>query len=88
MKPISTETGRHIIKRRVREALGTAPVHITPHTFRHYFVTTILRATGGDIHTAQKLARHSSISVTERYAHLSDEELDRTYHEVFNQEGE
>jgi site-specific recombinase XerD len=87
VKPISTETGRNIIKGRVREALGEAAVGtITPHSFRHYFVTTVLRATGGDIHTAQKLARHSNISITERYAHLSDDELDRTYHEVFNEE--
>ena len=87
VKPISTETGRNIIKGRVREALGEEAVGtITPHSFRHYFVTTVLRATGGDIHAAQKLARHSNISVTERYAHLSDDELDRTYHDVFNQE--
>lgn len=87
VKPISTETGRNIIKGRVREALGEAAVGtITPHSFRHYFVTTVLRATGGDIHAAQKLARHSNIGVTERYAHLSDDELDRTYHDVFNQE--
>jgi len=87
VKPISTETGRNIIKGRVREALGEEAVGtITPHSFRHYFVTTVLRATGGDIHAAQKLARHSNISVTERYAHLSDDELDRTYHDVFNHE--
>ena len=87
VKPISTETGRNIIKGRVREALGEEAVGtITPHSFRHYFVTTVLRATGGDIHTAQKLARHSNIGVTERYAHLSDDKLDRTYHDVFNQE--
>ncbi len=87
VRPISTETGRNIIKGRVREALGEAAVGtITPHSFRHYFVTTVLRATGGDIHAAQKLARHSNIGVTERYAHLSDDELDRTYHDVFNQE--
>lgn len=87
LKPISTETGRNIIKGRVREALGEETVGIiTPHSFRHYFVTTVLRATGGDIHAAQKLARHSNISVTERYAHLSDDELDRTYHDVFNQD--
>jgi site-specific recombinase XerD len=85
--PISTETGRNIVKQRVREALGEEAVGtITPHSFRHYFVTTVIRATGGNIHIAQKLARHSNISVTERYAHLSDDELDRSYHEVFNQE--
>jgi len=86
VKPISTETGRNIVKQRVEEVLGPEAVGtITPHSFRHYFVTTVLQATGGNIHVAQKLARHSSITVTERYAHLSDNELDMHYHEVFNQ---
>jgi len=33
---------------------------------------------------AQELARHRNIAVTQRYAHLSDDELDRGYHEVFD----
>ncbi|MGD9092389.1 MAG: tyrosine-type recombinase/integrase [Anaerolineales bacterium] len=86
VKPMSTETGRNIIKGRVREVLGEKAVGtITPHSFRHYFVTTVLQATGGNIHLAQRLARHSNIGITQRYAHLSDDELDRGYHDVFNQ---
>lgn len=87
VKGITTETGRNIVKGRVREALGDEAVGtITPHSFRHYFVTTVLQATGGNIHLAQRLARHSNITVTERYAHLSDDELDRGYAEVFDEE--
>jgi site-specific recombinase XerD len=87
VKPISTETGRNIIKGRVQACLGEQAVGaITPHSFRHYFVTTVLQATGGDIHLAQRLARHSDIGITQRYAHLSDDELDRGYHGVFNQQ--
>jgi integrase len=33
---------------------------------------------------AQRLARHSDISSTQRYAHLSDTELDQTYEKLFN----
>ncbi len=33
---------------------------------------------------AQELARHKNISVTTRYAHLSDDELDKGYWDVFN----
>jgi hypothetical protein len=29
------------------------------------------------------LARHSNIQVTQRYAHLSDDELDKGYYEIF-----
>lgn len=84
VKPISTATGRNIIKERVRQILGEDAVgKITPHSFRHYFVTTVLRATG-NLKMAQELARHSNIAVTQRYAHLSDDELDRGYYEIFD----
>lgn len=86
VKGISTETGRNIIKDHVRQVLGDEAVGtITPHSLRHYFVTIVLLSTGGNIHLAQKLARHSNINVTERYAHLSDDELDRGYAEVFDE---
>jgi site-specific recombinase XerD len=81
---ISTTTGRAIVKSRVTEAVGkTAAGTITPHSFRHYFVTTVLRGSGGNLKLAQELARHKSIAVTQRYAHLTDDELDRGYHEIF-----
>ncbi|OGO27093.1 MAG: hypothetical protein A2W33_03635 [Chloroflexi bacterium RBG_16_52_11] len=83
VKSITTATGRNIVKQRVSEALGSEAVgSITPHSFRHYFVTTVLRASG-NLKLAQELARHRSIAVTQRYAHLSDDELDRGYWEVF-----
>jgi len=86
VKPISTETGRNIVKECVRQALGEEAVGtITPHSFRHYFVTTVLRASG-NLKLAQELARHSNIQVTQRYAHLSDDELDKGYYEIFEQE--
>jgi integrase/recombinase XerC len=83
VKPISTATGRHIVEDRTREILGDDfDGRITPHSFRHYFVTTVLRASG-NLKLAQELARHTNISVTQRYAHLSDDELDKGYHEIF-----
>lgn len=83
VKPITTTTGRNIVNERVRQALGDqAEGRITPHSFRHYFVTTVLRASG-NLKLAQELARHASIQVTQRYAHLSDDELDKGYHEIF-----
>lgn len=86
VKPVTTATGRNIVDERVREALGEeSEGKITPHSFRHYFVTTVLRASG-NLKLAQELARHANIAVTQRYAHLSDDELDRGYHEIFEQE--
>ncbi|MEP0803900.1 MAG: tyrosine-type recombinase/integrase [Chloroflexota bacterium] len=83
VKPITTTTGRNIVTDRVREILGEETVgKITPHSFRHYFVTAVLRGSG-NLKLAQELARHSNIQVTQRYAHLSDDELDRGYYEIF-----
>ena len=86
VEPISTTTGRNIINQRVKEALGeSAAGTITPHSFRHYFVTEVLQGSGGNIKLAQRLARHKNIQVTQRYAHLSDDELDKGYYEIFEE---
>jgi integrase/recombinase XerC len=80
IKPITTATGRNIVNDHVEKALGTESVgQITPHSFRHYFVTRVLAASG-NLKLAQELARHRNIAVTQRYAHLSDDELDKGYY--------
>lgn len=87
VKPITTATGRNIVAQRVIEAVGDeAAGAITPHSFRHYFVTTVLRGSGGNLKLAQELARHRNIAVTQRYAHLSDNELDQGYWDIFEQD--
>lgn len=84
IKPITTTTGRNIVNETVVEVLGRNAVGtITPHSFRHYFVTKVLQSSG-NLKLAQELARHQNISVTQRYAHLSDNELDKGYFEVFD----
>jgi site-specific recombinase XerD len=86
VKPMTPTTGRNLVAQRLREALGEDAVGtITPHSFRHFFVTTVLRASGGNLKLAQELARHKNIAVTQRYAHLSDNELDEGYWEIFDQ---
>ncbi len=83
IKPMTTTTGRNIVSDRVRHILGDgAEGRITPHSFRHYFVTTVLLGSG-NLKLAQELARHANIQTTQRYAHLNDDELDRGYHEIF-----
>ncbi len=84
VKSMTTATGRNIVHERAEQALGKDSAgRITPHSLRHYFVTAVLRASG-NLKMAQELARHKSIQVTQRYAHLSNDELDRGYHEIFN----
>jgi integrase len=83
IKPITPTTGRTIVAERVRQALvERAEGHITPHSFRHYFVSTILRSSG-NLKLAQALARHENIQITQRYAHINDDELDKGYYEIF-----
>jgi site-specific recombinase XerC len=68
----------------VSEALGDQDAGlITPHSFRHYFVTTVLKGSG-NLKLAQELARHRNIAVTQRYAHLNDDELDKGYRDIFD----
>lgn len=45
-------------------------------------MTTILRATG-NLKLAQVLARHTSIQVTQNYAHISEYEPNQNYYEIF-----
>ena len=85
--PISTKTGHTLVERRVAEALGNTTDKITPHSFRHYFVKTILLATGGNVRVAQELARHSTVEMTQRYSRFLDLELDKYYYEIFEEEG-
>jgi len=81
--PITPTTGRNIVTEWVRDILGEKLVgKITPHSFRHYFVTKVLTVTG-NLKLAQNLARHKNIAVTQRYAHLSNDEMDKGYWEVF-----
>jgi site-specific recombinase XerD len=83
VKPMTPTTGRNIVKERVEQFLGNEMIgKITPHSFRHYFVTSALRG-AGNLRIAQELARHKNIQVTQNYTHLSDDELDKAYYEVF-----
>ncbi len=87
-RPMTTKTGWDIVNHRVAEILGPEAVGtITPHSFRHYFVTTVLLVSG-NLKLAQELARHKSITVTQRYAHISDDELDQGYWEIFENRDE
>jgi len=84
LKAMTTMTGRNIVSEWVKLAVGEVENgKITPHSFRHYFVTTVLRSSG-NLKLAQELARHANIAVTQRYAHLSDDELDKGYNEIFD----
>jgi site-specific recombinase XerD len=81
IKPISAGGMWKAIKGRMTEA-GVDRQLVRIHDFRHYFVTMTYLAKG-DLKLSQELARHESISTTNRYAHLGGE-ADAAYNEIFN----
>jgi integrase/recombinase XerC len=83
--PFTPTTGQSIVHDMTLAALGADyDPTLTCHKFRHYFVTRVLGVTQ-NLKMAQEMARHKNINVTQRYAHLADDELDRARDLVFNQ---
>ena len=72
-------TGRSIgsiVDRHVGKLSQRLKVH--PHTLRHTFATHMLSA-GADLRAIQELLGHESLSTTQKYTHVSVEQLIRVY---------
>lgn len=80
IKPMTDDGMRKSIKERMKEAGARCRIH----DFRHYFVTVVMVASGGNLKMAQEMARHESTQTTQRYAHFTKSELDVSYDQIFN----
>jgi integrase/recombinase XerC len=66
----------NIVDRHVGGLAQRLKVH--PHTLRHTFATHMLSA-GADLRAIQELLGHESLSTTQKYTHVSVEQLVRVY---------
>ena len=67
---------RYIINRYVE--LSPELKHLSPHAFRHSFASTLITR-GADIRVVQELLGHESVSTTQRYTHITAEQLQNLY---------
>lgn len=74
--PISPLSVERIVKKYSKQA-GILK-KVTPHTLRHTLATTLLNH-GADIRFIQTLLGHASVSTTQIYTHLDNENLKKMY---------
>lgn len=65
---MSYDSLREVFKK-LQEVMNFKDVRLSAHTFRHTFAHRFL-INGGDVFTLQKILRHSSLSMTEKYLAL------------------
>lgn len=59
----------------IKRAMIRADVAGTPHALRHHYGTQVLRASGGNLRTAQRALRHANITTTAVYTQIADDAL-------------
>lgn len=74
-KALNPRTGYEMIRDLGKKAGLLRPLH--PHALRHSYATHLL-ASGANLRTLQELLGHASLAATEKYTHLTVDQLART----------
>ncbi|MBM2826847.1 MAG: xerD [Dehalococcoidia bacterium] len=69
---------RQSVESMVKKYARLAGVQATPHSFRHYGATELLK-NGADIRSVQELLGHVSVSTTQVYTHVSPRRLQQEW---------
>lgn len=72
---VATRQVRAMVSRRAEKAEIQEAARVSPHTLRHTFATRLYRRTK-DLRLVQKALGHASITTTQIYTHLVDEDLE------------
>ena len=76
MRPLTDRGLRYVVNDLMKKSAIQTGLH--PHALRHTFATHMLN-NGADIRAVQELLGHESLSTTQKYTHLSREQLRREY---------
>ncbi|CAD2076793.1 site-specific tyrosine recombinase/integron integrase [Phocicoccus pinnipedialis] len=76
LRPLTDRGLRYIVNDLMKKSAIQSGLH--PHALRHTFATHMLNS-GADIRAVQELLGHESLSTTQKYTHLSREQLRREY---------